>query len=133
MTQSHAALKSSSWLSHDPSRRNLTEGQVDHASRNAIFTYGELGPGLCLAAQDRQPDRPERGGDGGAAEPPDLLLAEPQRCTRLCRGAQPQPAQVAVGAALVMEAGGRLPARVAALCEADRGRDDPRPRRPRLG
>ena len=31
------------WLSRDPSRRNLAEREVDYLSRNAIFTYGELG------------------------------------------------------------------------------------------
>ena len=50
-------------LSHDPSGRNLAEGQVDYASRNAIFTYGQLRAGLRLAAQDRQGDRAVNGGD----------------------------------------------------------------------
>jgi hypothetical protein len=46
---------------------NLAEGEGDNFSRNAIFTYGELGAGLRLAADDGQPDRPEGGGDDRAA------------------------------------------------------------------
>ncbi len=84
-------------LSHDPSGRNLAEGQVDYPSRNAIFTYGELGAGLGLAAHDRQRDRPEGGGDAGAADRPDLLLAQPQGGAGGRRRAQPQAAQVRLG------------------------------------
>jgi hypothetical protein len=73
-----------------PIARNLAEGQVDDARRNAIFTYGELGPGLGLAPQDRQADRPEGGGDDGAAELADLLLTQGQGRARRRRSTQPQ-------------------------------------------
>ncbi len=69
----------------DPSERNLNERQVDYASRNAIFTYGELRARLGLAADDRQADVTAGGGDAGAADPADLLLPEPQRAARLGR------------------------------------------------
>src|SRR5207245_2357788 len=100
------------------------EGQVDHASRNAIFTCGELGARLRLAAQDRQGDRAVEGGDAAAADSAGLLLAKRERRAGRCRGAEPQAAQAAVGLALVVEAGDGLLADVAALAEADRGLDD---------
>src|SRR6188472_1293210 len=104
---------------------NLTEGEGDDFSRNAIFTYGDRRAGLRLAAQDRQADRPEGGGEGGAADRPDLLLAEDEALARLRRAAESQSPQVAVGLALVVEAGDRLLTDVAALGEADRLLDDP--------
>ena len=108
---------------------NLAEGQVDDLGRNAIFTYGELGAGLGLAAQDRQADRPQGGGDGRcrrAGRPPSRPARSAVAGPR--RGAQPQASQVAVGLALVVEAGDRLLADVAALGEADRAARRCRPR-----
>ena len=108
-----------------PIERNLAERQVDHPSRNAIFTYGQLRPWLGLAAHDRQADRAEGGGDAGAAEPADLLLAQPQaRRPAAARPLSSSPRRSPVGTALVVEAGDRLLADVAALGEADRALDD---------
>ena len=123
------ATRASLCLSNDPSGRNLAERQVDNARRNAIFTYGELGARLGLAADDRQRDRPAGGGDAGAADrcrPPSRPAAARRRARP---GRSAQPAQVAVGPALVVEAGDRLLADVAALGEADRGARRCRPRR----
>ena len=63
----------------------------------------------------------------------DLLLAQSELGSGLGRGAQLEPPQVAVRPALVVEAGDRLLADVAALGEADRGIDDPGLGRHRLG
>ena len=60
----------------DPLERNLAERQVDYVSRNASFTYGQLGARLCLAADDRQGDRAAGGGDAGAAEAAEILRIE---------------------------------------------------------
>src|SRR6185295_16190970 len=103
---------------------NLTEGEGDDLGRNAIFTYGDRRARLRLAAQNRQADRPEGGGEGGAADPAHLLLADDEALARPRRAAESQPPQVAVGLALVVEAGDRLLADVAALGEADRLLDD---------
>ena len=117
-------------LSRVPSRRNLAERQVDYPSRNAIFTYGELCAGLGLAADDRQCDRAVRGGDAGAADSADLLLAEAQRRPRAPPGrSSRRPAQMPVRPPPVVEAGDGLLADVAALGEADRAPRRCRPRR----
>src|SRR5215207_2298405 len=80
-----------------PTALNLTEGEGDNFGRNAIFTYGHGRARLRLAPQDRQADRAEGGGDGGAADRPDLLLARPQDLSGPRRSAQAQAPQVAVG------------------------------------
>ena len=74
--------------------------------------------GRGLAAHDRQADRPERG------ETTRCRCGRPRarRAAAACRRdrrREPQPAQVAVGLALVVQAGDGLLADVAALGEAD--------------
>ena len=68
---------------------------------------------------------PERGGDDGRRDPPDLLAGRRSRRPGLDRRRQPQPAQVPVRVAAVVHAGDRLLADVAALREAHRPLDDP--------
>ena len=82
-------------------------------------------PGLGLAAQDRERDRAVGGGEDGGADRAELAVAERDRVAGGRRRLEPQAAQVAVGLALVVQAGDRLLADVAALGEADRALVDP--------
>src|SRR3954453_7293092 len=92
------------YLSREPSRRNLTERQVDNFGRNAIFTNGDLVTGLRLAPDDRQRDRSEGGGDGRAADLADLFLTESQRLADGQRGLGAKSPQMPIRAAAVMKA-----------------------------
>ena len=83
-------------------------------------------PGLGLAADHRQRDRAERGGDDRRSRPrrppgPPSAIGSPSATGRL----EAQPAQVAVRLALVVEPGDRLLADVAALGEAHGAIVDP--------
>ena len=71
-------------------------------------------------------DRPVGRGDHGGADPPHLAPRARSSSPSATGGLEPQAAQVAVGLALVVQAGDRLLADVAALGEADGALVDPR-------
>src|SRR5215218_7940974 len=98
-------------------RDERSERQLDDLGGGLALADRHGGPGLCLAAHERESDRTVQGGDGGARHAADLLLAEDQRGAGRHRRAEPQPAQVAVGLAAVEEPRDGLLADVAPLRE----------------
>ena len=91
-----------------------------------------LAAGLGLAADDRERDRAERGGEDRGPDRAHDLLARARSRRRREGPRRAQAAQVAVRLALVVQAGDRLLADVAALGEADGALVDARLLRDRL-
>ena len=100
------------------SRRARTA--LEHFGAHAALADPDDASRLRLAAHERERDRAEPGGDAAAAHAFDGPLTQGQLLAGARRLGQAQPAQVAVGLALVVQARDRLLAHVAALGEAHR-------------
>src|SRR3954463_12485109 len=113
--------------------RPRLEGERDDLGLDARIAHEDAGSGLGLAADHRQRDGPQGGGEDGGPDGPDLTLAEADRVARRGRRFEAKAAKVAVRLAPVMEAGDRLLADIAALREAHGALVDPGLLRDRRG
>src|SRR5271166_4118334 len=96
------------------------ERQLEHLCTRPSVADRHRCPGLDLPSHQRQGDRAQPRGQCTAAEAPHRALPERELLAGPCGLGQEQAAQVTVGPALVVKAGDRLLAHVAALGEADR-------------
>src|SRR5215217_3668779 len=103
----------------------LSEGQLDDFGGHCVLAREQLVAGDGLAAHERQRDRPMHGGDHRGPQPADLLLAPPQDRAHRHRRGEPQPAEVAVRLAAVVQPRDGLLPHVAALGEGHRALVEP--------